>query len=208
MKNSLMTIVLFLAVFGFASLLVQANIAEHPKTESVWTAIRDDFNAQIAKAWKLYHEGKYGEVIKLCEKLAKLRPEDNRPYAISGVAHMAQWKMEEASALLTLAIKFSPGNPVLHYTKARADRIRNAKDEGLNSVRKAIELKPDYAEAYLLLGDLLGVGGKNYSEQISAFRKAIELKPDLLDAYRALGMALAVSGDEKEAEETYRRRLI
>jgi tetratricopeptide (TPR) repeat protein len=95
----------------------------------------------------------------------------------------------------------------LHYTKARADRFRNAKEDGLLSVRKAIELKPDYAEAYLLLGDLLGIGGKNFAEQITAFRKAIELKPDLLPAYSELGRVLEYSGDEKGAIDAYQKAI-
>ena len=161
----------------------------------------DDFDVLIVKAYTLLTQGKNDEAIAAATKAAEVRPTDNRPYALAGAAHMAQWKVEEASALFTLAIKFSPGNPVLHYMKARADRFRNSREEGLASVRKAIELNPDYADAYLLLGDLL----TKSEERTAAFRKAIELNPKLTDAYYYLGMQLEnVKKDEKAAEDVYR----
>lgn len=161
----------------------------------------DDFETLIVKAYTLLMQQKYDEAITTSTKAAEVRPTDNRPYALAGAAHMAQWKVEEASALFALAIKFSPGNPVLHYMKASADRFRNAHKEGLVSVRKAIELRPNYAEAYLLLGDLLTKG----DEREAAFRKAIELDPKLVDAYYYLGMQLEnIKKDEKTAEEAYR----
>ena len=120
---------------------------------------------------------------------------------------MAEWKMKSASESLAKAISYSPNNEKLHYAKAQSDRYRNAKEEGLVSVRKAIELNPLYAEAYLLLGDLLSIGASGHKESIEAFRKAIELRPGLLEAYRQLGMALKVSKDEKGAEEVYRKAM-
>lgn len=161
----------------------------------------DDFEALIVKAYSLLVQQKYDEAITTSTKAAEVRPTDNRPYALAGASRMAQWKVEEASALFALAIRFSPGNPVLHYMKARADRFRNAREEGLASVRKAIELRPNYADAYLLLGDLLVKG----DEREAAFRKAIELDPKLVNAYYYLGMQLEnIKKDEKAAEEIYR----
>lgn len=161
----------------------------------------DDFDTLIVKAYTLLTQGKNDEAIAAATKAAGVRPTDNRPYALAGAAHMTQWKVEEASNLFALAIKFSPANPVLRYMKARADRYRNARDEGLISVRKAIELRPDYAEAYLLLGDLL----TKSNEREAAFRKAIELDSKLVDAYYYLGMQLEnIKKDAKAAEEAYR----
>ncbi len=168
---------------------------------------RDEFDTLILNAYNLYIQKKYEESLAACEKAAQLRPTDNRPYAISGLVYMAEWKMKSASESLAKAISYSPNNEKLHYAKAQSDRYRNAKEEGLVSVRKAIELNPLYAEAYLLLGDLLSIGASGHKESIEAFRKAIELRPGLLEAYRQLGMALKVSKDEKGAEEVYRKAM-
>ena len=55
------------------------------------------------------------------------------------------------------------------------------KDAELSN-RKAIKLKPDYAEAYSNLGILLKDLGKLKEAEIIT-RKAIELKPDFAEAY-------------------------
>lgn len=161
----------------------------------------DDFEALIAKAYKLLDEGKNDEAIAAATKAAEMRPMDNRPYALSGLAYESKGSLEEASNLFALAIKFSPANPMLYYLKARADRYRNAREEGLVSIRKAIELKKDYAASYVLLGELLDNG----AEREAAFRKAIEINPQIAESFYYLGMRLEnVKKDEKAAEESYR----
>ena len=161
----------------------------------------DDFDALIVKAYTLLDEGKNDEAIAAATKATEIRPTDNRPYALSGMAHQAKGRMEDASNLFALAIKYSPSNPMLHYMKARVDRYRNAREEGLISIRKTIELKPDYAAAYVLLGELIGNG----TEREAAFRKAIELDPQIPDSFYYLGMRLEnIRKDEKGAEDAYR----
>jgi len=53
---------------------------------------------------------------------------------------------------------------------------------------KAIELKPDYAQAYLKLGSYYTNRDK-YEKGYEAINRAISLKPDFAEAYLALGFA-------------------
>lgn len=203
------TVIVF--AFGIAAMLPSSSLAfETPSNASAFASndrIFDEFDTLITTAYTLYTQKKYDEALAKCAEAARLRPGDNRPYAIAGLVYMAQWKMKSASESFAKAISLSPRNEKLHYIKARSDRFRNAREEGLVSVRKAIELNPEFAEAYLLLGELLSIGGGNHKERIEAFRKAIELKPDMLEAYRELGMALDGGDDEKGAEEIYRKAM-
>ena len=50
------------------------------------------------------------------------------------------------------------------------------------SFRKAIEIKPDYAQAYFNLGNIMKDLRKLKEAEVS-FSKAIEIKPDFSDAY-------------------------
>ncbi len=187
----------FPTVTGAADRITRAPISH--------TSYLDEFDDLLKAALDLYNQKKYDEALAKCAKASELRPTDNRPHAMAGFVYMAQWKMKGASEAFAKAISLAPGSPKLHYAKATADRFRNAKDEALVSVRKAIELNPSYAEAYLLLGELLGIGDGDKKGQIEAFRKAIQLKPDLVDAYRSLGNTLEwVNKDDKGAEEVYR----
>ncbi|MBT6516593.1 MAG: tetratricopeptide repeat protein, partial [Candidatus Marinimicrobia bacterium] len=54
--------------------------------------------------------------------------------------------------------------------------------KAIESYKKAIELKPDYALAYNNLGIAYNNQG-NYTKAIESYKKAIELKPDYALAY-------------------------
>ena len=70
--------------------------------------------------------------------------------------------------------------------------------------RKAIEIKPDFAEAYYNLGIILSDLGK-LEEALFLYRKAIEIKPDYIKAYSNLGSILSDLGKLEEAEFLYRK---
>ena len=72
--------------------------------------------------------------------------------------------------------------------------------------RKAIELKPDFAEAHSNLGNLLNGIGKLQEAELS-FRKAIELKPDFAQAQYNLGNLLSNFGKLQEAELSYKKAI-
>ncbi len=74
------------------------------------------------------------------------------------------------------------------------------------STRKAIEIKPDYAEAHYNLGNILKDHGKLQEAEIS-YRKAIEIKPDYAIAHNNLGGILSDLGKLQEAEISYRKAI-
>lgn len=65
------------------------------------------------------------------------------------------------------------------------------------SYRKAIELKPDFAEAHYNLGNILKDLSKLQEAELS-YRKAIELKPDFAEAHSTLGKTLRDLGKSEE----------
>ncbi len=73
-------------------------------------------------------------------------------------------------------------------------------------LRKAIEIQPDYANAYSNLGNILRELGKLKEAEILT-RKAIELKPDFVDAYFNLGNILKEFGKLQEAEISTRKAI-
>ncbi len=74
------------------------------------------------------------------------------------------------------------------------------------STRKAIELKPDYANAHYNLGNILRDIGNLKKAEVST-RKAIELKPDYADAHYNLGNILRDIGNLKKAEVSTRKAI-
>ena len=74
------------------------------------------------------------------------------------------------------------------------------------SIRKAIELKPDFAEAYLNLGTIFRDLG-NLQEAETFTRKTIELKPNYAEAHSNLGNILLDLGKLEEAESSQRKAI-
>jgi len=68
--------------------------------------------------------------------------------------------------------------------------------------RKAIELKPDFAESHSNLGNILRELGKLKEAELS-IRRAIELKPNFGMAYSNLGDILNELGHFKEAKNSW-----
>lgn len=74
------------------------------------------------------------------------------------------------------------------------------------SYRRAIELKPDYADAHFRLGAVYVARGR-LDEGIVCFRETVRLVPDHGAAYAAMGNAQVELGQIKEAIDSYQRTL-
>ena len=97
-------------------------------------------------------------------------------------------------------------NHIIFYNYALILKNLGKLKEAEILLRKAIELKLDFAEAYSNLGNILRDLGKLEEAELST-RKAIELKPDYYDAHYNLGILLNDLGKSQEAEFSYRKAI-
>ena len=118
----------------------------------------------------------------------------------------SQWNIPEAAKLYQYFINqgFTDHRVFSNYG-AILQELGNLKEAEL-SIRKAIELNPDCAEAYSNLGNILKSLG-NLKEAESSTRKAIELNPDCANAHSNLGTILRDLGKSQEAESSYRKAI-
>ena len=77
-------------------------------------------------------------------------------------------------------------------------------EEAIESYRKAIEVKPDFADPYFALGLVLKYEGE-LEEAIASCRKAIDLKPDFTDAWSLLAQCLMESGRVSESLDAFEK---
>jgi tetratricopeptide (TPR) repeat protein len=164
----------------------------------------DDFDTLVKEASELYRQKKYDEALAKCLKAIELNPDDFRGHAIAGLIHMAQWKMKSASEAFAKAIAIKPDNKQLYLYKAKADRMRNEREPALAAAQKALKLDPSFAEAHMIVGDVLRYDDKRRDEAIAAYRAALKADPKLLTAYVELGETLISAKDEKGAEEVFK----
>ena len=79
-------------------------------------------------------------------------------------------------------------------------------NEAITQFQKALEIKPDFAEAHNTLGDcLLQIGRVN--EAITHFQKALEINPNFVEAHNNLGYSLSQIGRVNEAIVHFQRAL-
>jgi tetratricopeptide (TPR) repeat protein len=78
--------------------------------------------------------------------------------------------------------------------------------EAITQFHRAIEIKPDYEEAYYNLANALVRQGK-LDEAIDQYKKALEINPDFVAAHNNLGTALLNKGQLEQASEHYRKAL-
>ena len=78
--------------------------------------------------------------------------------------------------------------------------------EAVEVYEKAIQLKPDFTEAYLNLATTLKELGRP-RDTVKNCRKAIQLKPDFAEAYFVLGTALQELEQTREAIKSYKKGL-
>jgi tetratricopeptide (TPR) repeat protein len=79
-------------------------------------------------------------------------------------------------------------------------------DAAIAEYRKAIELKPDFADAYNSLGNALDDKGEA-DAAVAAYRKAIELKPDVAGFHDNLGVTLLKEGNVDAAIAEFRKAI-
>ena len=75
-------------------------------------------------------------------------------------------------------------------------------EKATDAFMKSISLKPDYAEAYSNLGNVLKDQGK-LNEAIEAYKKSITFKPEYAEAYFNIGIALKDIGNIDEAIKSF-----
>ncbi len=121
--------------------------------------------------------------------------------------HLRAGRREEATALLRAALKENPDN---------VDALRNLaqiywrEEKHLSDaeamLRRATTLAPGYAQAWLLLGNIVHESGR-HAEALSIFKTVTRLEPDNAVVWGRLGKAQAYAGDIEASAKSYERSL-
>lgn len=107
-------------------------------------------------------------------------------------ASLRQGRKELAESILEQAIAIDERNAELHYIQGTLFREEEGRfRDALREFRRAVELRPDFAEARMELG-VAQLAGGNYTEALQNFEAAARLAPQVLavqlslaDGYRA-----------------------
>lgn len=193
---------------NFGANSIEARGSVFPDFASSSFSSVDEADELIKSGYELYQQKKYDEAIAKFQKAIELKPNDFRPHALLGYTYMAQFKLKSASESFARAIELKPDNKLLYINKAQADIWRNEKEEAVATCRKALEIDPKFAQAYMLIGEALQYDEKRRDEAEAAFRAAVKADPNYFPVLVKLGSSLLYNKkDEKGAEENFRKAL-
>ena len=145
--------------------------------------------------------GKLDEAVACFWAALKLRPDYSEARKNLTMVLREQGKQEGHS---------DPEAALADAERANAEGIANHQQgrriEAIASFLRAIELRPDYAEARNNLGVALQHQGK-LGEALACFKEAVRINPDYADAHNNLGSAYQLQGELEEAAACYQRAL-
>ena len=99
--------------------------------------------------------------------------------------------------------KYWPG---IYLNLGVALMAANKIDESIDNFSRAIQIKPDFAEAHNNMGIAFEKHG-NFTEAVRHYREALRIKPDYAEAHNNMGIALEKQGNFSEAIRHYREAL-
>jgi tetratricopeptide (TPR) repeat protein len=149
---------------------------------------------------------KYDEASAELEKGLQSHPNDPEVQKQVAEIYLAQKQYDPAIAHIRAALQNSSRDPQLHHWLGIAYLNKQQYPEALNELITAVNLKPDYGEAY---GDLAlaASGNKNYVLTIQALDARAKYLPEVPGTYFLRATAYDQLKDYKQASANYRQFL-
>jgi tetratricopeptide (TPR) repeat protein len=142
--------------------------------------------------------------VEQADEILKIVP--GHPYArlILGAAHRIAGETQLAVEILEPLVREQPGSPAAHLELAIARGESGRVSDAIVSLKRALQLKPDSADAWRLLADHLDLEGDaaGADQARARYLGAATKDPRLMDA-----AALLVANDLPQAEARLRRHL-
>jgi tetratricopeptide (TPR) repeat protein len=177
--------------------------------------------------YALWYGGDHAKAAEALDEALRLNPAAANVYSFRGLTYRESGDLAHARRALQRAIALDPQLPLPYYDLAvvflregNVERAVGQFEAGMNltpagtkvpdldlairELRQGLSEKPEQAEAYNVLGRLLGLAGANASIVIDAFQQAIRLKPDNAEARNNIGLVYVQTGEDEKAVSAFR----
>jgi Tfp pilus assembly protein PilF len=159
----------------------------------------------IQAALEHHQAGRLPQAEAIYRQILQAAPNHPEALHLLGVIAHQTGKNEIAVELISKAIRINPSSS-MYCNLGAALRNQGKLDAAVESYRKALSIKPDYAEAHNNLGNTLQEQGK-LDAAVESYRKALSIKPDYAEALSNRGTTLQELRHHAEAIAMYRRAL-
>ncbi len=117
-----------------------------------------------------------------------------------------QGKLQESLVQVGALAKQFPNEPITANLLGAVYVGLGNLEQAVASYTRALQIKPDFAEAHTNLGDVLNGLGKP-AEAVASYKRALQIKPDLVVAHINLGAAFNDLGKPEEAVSSLTKAL-
>ncbi len=133
-----------------------------------------DASQILRQAAALFEQGRYVEAAAAARQAREIDPQLLLAWKLAGMALQLAGQTSAAEAEFALALRQFPEEPDLWFYLARAQYQRNSLKAAEQSVRQALKLRPDYADAHAHLGLIIEAVGDN-AGALESYQRAIAL---------------------------------
>jgi len=125
--------------------------------------------------------------------------------SVATYRQIARW--QDTEGLYRYMLTLAPRSARLHTILGEILADQKRPDEAIAEHRLALQLKPDFAEAYNNLGIVLADSKGNFQDATKCFEQSLRYWPDNPRAHSNLAIALAIQGKLPDAVSHYERSL-
>ncbi len=145
------------------------------------------------KAVSLHNSNDFSSADNLYQQVLDLCPGFPDALHLKGLVHLEFGKSDSAEQLISNAIRTSPQVPQYHLSLGRVYHYKAGYSDAIASCKRALELKPDFAEAFNTLGLIYREIGE-LNSAIDCFEQAIRLDDTNSNILTNYASTLAESG--------------
>lgn len=165
--------------------------------------IREDFEVLGLLSQIYIQQGEIEQAKELLNRMALLEPETVNTYLILANTCYMQEEYKEMAQAAQKAIELDNQNAIAFYLLAKANHGLKDNIGTIANLTKAIMLKEDFQDAYLMRAeDLLQM--KQYKEALEDIEKVLHFHPEEEGALLLRGKLNEATGKPEEAENDYR----
>ncbi len=165
-----------------------------------------DMGPELNQAQKLHSQGHLAEAEGIYKKILARYPDHPDTLHFLGIIAIQVGKNEIAVNLIQSALVGTPQNPIYLSNIGNALKALDRQDEALASYRKAIRIKPDFADAHYNMATIFQTQGK-MTEALRSYKNALRFKPNFANAHTNIGTILQADNRLSEAIERYQTSL-
>ena len=117
-----------------------------------------------------------------------------------------QGQIQKSLSIATKMMEIFPNSVTLFNIAGACNAGLMQFDAAIENYKKALKIKPDYADAYNNMGNVFQDQG-NQEAALKSYKQAIKIKPDYADAYYNMGVTLKNKGNPEAAIGSYKQAI-